>query len=57
MIYMYFYAIFDEGHQLFIPGRSGEVRDVMIDSLGAAFGISSYYGINHVWTRHKGDSS
>ena len=33
------YAISDEIHQLFIPGRSGEVRDVLIDSTGALVGI------------------
>ena len=33
------YAISDEVHQLFIPGRSGEVRDVLIDSAGAFVGI------------------
>ena len=33
------YAASDEIHQLFVPGRSGEVRDVLIDSLGAAIGI------------------
>src|SRR5699024_5961572 len=39
------YAISDESHQLFIPGRSGEVRDVFIDSLGSITGISIYYMI------------
>jgi len=33
------YAISDEVHQLFIPGRSGEVKDVLIDSAGASVGI------------------
>ncbi len=33
------YAISDEIHQLFIPGRSGEIRDVLIDFSGAIFGI------------------
>lgn len=33
------YAMSDELHQLFISGRSGEVRDVLIDSSGAAAGI------------------
>lgn len=33
------YAITDEIHQTFIPGRSGEVRDVLIDSIGAFTGI------------------
>lgn len=33
------FAISDEIHQLFIPGRSGEVRDVLIDLSGAVFGV------------------
>ena len=34
------YAISDEIHQLFVPGRSGEIRDVCIDSLGVITGIT-----------------
>lgn len=30
------YACTDEYHQLFVPGRSGQLRDVMIDAVGAA---------------------
>src|SRR5690625_733386 len=37
-----FYAISDEIHQIFIPGRSGEIRDVMIDTFGATSGILLY---------------
>lgn len=33
------YAITDELHQLFIPGRSCEIRDVCIDSSGVIIGI------------------
>src|SRR5690625_808038 len=33
------YAVSDEVHQLFIPGRSGEVTDVLIDTFGATSGI------------------
>lgn len=33
------YAASDEFHQLFVPGRSGQIRDVMIDSAGVAAGI------------------
>ena len=33
------YAIGDEIHQLFVSGRSGEVRDVLIDFCGAISGI------------------
>lgn len=34
------YAITDEMHQLFIVGRSGEIRDVIIDSIGVSCGIT-----------------
>lgn len=36
------YAISDEVHQLFIPGRSGQISDVLIDSSGATVGIILY---------------
>lgn len=39
------YAISDEVHQLYIPGRSGEIRDVFIDSVGASCGIALYYSV------------
>lgn len=34
------YAISDEIHQLFVPGRSGQITDVCIDTIGVLFGIS-----------------
>lgn len=37
------YAMTDEVHQLFIPGRSGQVQDVLIDSAGAFVGIFFIY--------------
>lgn len=39
------YAITDEVHQLFVPGRSCEIRDVCIDTLGIIFGVFIYYAI------------
>lgn len=33
------YAVSDEVHQLFVPGRGGQARDVLIDSAGAILGI------------------
>lgn len=33
------YAASDEIHQLFVPGRSGQFRDVIIDSSGSCVGI------------------
>ena len=35
----FLYACTDEIHQLFVEGRSGEVRDVFIDTCGALTGI------------------
>ncbi|MBU9673870.1 VanZ family protein [Planococcus sp. CP5-4] len=37
------YAASDEVHQLFITGRSGEIRDVLIDSAGATTGLLCYW--------------
>lgn len=45
------YAISDEVHQLFIPGRAGQVRDVIIDSAGAIVGISGYRVFGKLKTR------
>jgi VanZ family protein len=36
------YAASDEFHQSFVPGRYGKVRDVALDSLGAALVLSLY---------------
>lgn len=34
----FLYAITDEFHQLFIEGRSGQIKDIFIDTLGAITG-------------------
>ena len=39
------YAISDEIHQLFVPGRSGQVTDVLLDSAGVALGCMLIYVI------------
>ncbi len=36
------YAVSDEVHQLFVPGRGGQTVDVLIDSAGAAVGVAAY---------------
>jgi VanZ family protein len=33
------YAVSDEIHQLFVPGRAGQIRDVLIDACGVFVGI------------------
>ncbi|SOC38481.1 VanZ family protein [Ureibacillus acetophenoni] len=39
------FAITDEWHQLFVPGRGAQISDVLIDSCGAIVGVMSYVGI------------
>lgn len=39
LVFCALYAVTDEFHQFFIPGRSAEIRDVCIDSSGALMGI------------------
>ncbi len=36
------YAVSDEIHQLYIPGRSGQVSDVLLDSAGGLVGVLLY---------------
>jgi VanZ family protein len=48
-----FYAASDEFHQTFIPGRSGEIRDVMIDTIGAVLGYIAFYIIIKFFNNRK----
>ncbi len=41
------YAATDEFHQLFVPGRSGQLSDVLLDSCGVLAGTVLYIGA--VW--------
>lgn len=47
------YASSDEFHQLFVPGRSGQVRDVLLDSAGAATGILVLYLLRRIWQKKR----
>jgi len=42
-------ADFDESHQVFVPGRSGELRDVLIDLAGFAAGMSLIHGVQRLF--------
>ena len=46
-------AVLDETHQYFIEGRSAEMRDVVIDSLGAVVGIALYSVLRTVFRFFK----
>lgn len=39
LTFCFIYSITDEFHQIFIPGRSGKITDVLIDTSGAIVGI------------------
>lgn len=43
---LFLYACSDEFHQLFVPGRSGQFKDVLIDTLGGFIGLVLIYYIN-----------
>ena len=43
ILFCMFYACTDEFHQLYIRGRSGEIKDVLLDTFGSIIGIFSYY--------------
>lgn len=45
------YACSDEFHQLFVPGRAGQFKDVLIDSSGAL--VLSLIVIAVMYYRHK----
>lgn len=38
-IFSFIFAVLDEIHQLYVPGRTGSIGDVMIDSFGILIGI------------------
>ncbi|MGI6424217.1 MAG: VanZ family protein [Tepidanaerobacteraceae bacterium] len=39
------YAISDEVHQLYVPGRGGQVQDVILDTVGSVVGILLYVNV------------
>ena len=47
------YAITDEIHQLFIPGRCGSIMDILIDSSGALTAIIIIYTITPIIKKNK----
>lgn len=49
----FFYAATDEFHQLFVDGRSGEFRDICIDTIGIIFGVFLLYLIFKISKRIK----
>ena len=46
------YAVSDEVHQLFVPGRGCQFRDVCIDACGAAFGLMVVWGCFFIYKKY-----
>ena len=42
------YAASDEIHQLMVPGRSGNIKDIMIDSIGVLTGIALFLLVKEI---------
>jgi VanZ family protein len=45
------YAASDEFHQSFVPGRDASLRDVLLDSCGAGFGLAALWAARRL--RHR----
>lgn len=47
------YAVTDELHQLYVPGRAGRISDVVIDGIGALIGCLLFYFLTNFLQVHK----
>lgn len=48
------FAVTDEIHQLFVPGRAGKLMDVCIDACGVLIGLGVCFMIIHMTRKIKG---
>ncbi len=48
MVVCFIYACSDEVHQLLVPGRSGNIKDVLLDTIGSGIGV---LGLNYILRR------
>jgi VanZ family protein len=48
IVFVFLYACSDEIHQLFVPGREGAIRDVIIDTCGGITLILIKLGVVHL---------
>ncbi len=47
LIWCAVYAVSDEWHQRFVPGRSSDVKDWLVDSVGALAGYAMCFRVRH----------
>ena len=43
IVLSFIYACFDEFHQLYVTGRTGQLMDIGIDMIGVLFGVLVFY--------------
>lgn len=51
LIFCILYAIVDEIHQTFSPGRTFEFEDILVDFAGSACGFLVYFVIQKIWRK------
>lgn len=49
IVVVFLYACSDEFHQIFVPGREGKLRDVLIDTSGGTVAM----GVVYIWKQIK----
>ncbi len=47
------YGITDEWHQSFVPGRTPDIWDLVVDAIGATIGIAFAIGLAHLIDRRR----
>lgn len=53
LLFVFFYAITDEVHQLFVPNRYGCFTDVLVDTTGGVIALLILYGIIRIIRKIK----
>jgi VanZ family protein len=51
LLIVFAYACLDELHQTFVPGRQGAIQDVLLDTLGGAFGLVLLWRMGKLFKR------
>ena len=52
-VFCVLYAISDEVHQYFVPGRAMMATDVLIDSIGAILGCLLFFAVKRYIVRRR----
>jgi VanZ family protein len=53
LFYSFLYSLTDEFHQLFVPGRSSEFKDILIDTIAASLALLVILSVKHIRNNKK----